>query len=66
MKPRTISLKRAAKGVTVWCADCLGAVENADDEGVAVCQCEKPRTSETSATLEAMLGASRRGRTVRG
>lgn len=62
-QPKPISLKAASRGLTVWCLYCLGAVENAGD-GVAECHCDRPQTSETQATLEAMLGASRRGRTV--
>ena len=59
-----ISLRAAAKGVTIWCAYCLGAVRN-QQEGQTRCACEQPKTSEASATLDAMLAASRRGRTVR-
>lgn len=65
MKPdKPISMRQAARGVTVRCLRCHGVVSGATSECVARCGCETPRANESTQALEAMLSASRRGRTV--
>lgn len=58
-----ISLEAASRGLPIFCQQCDGLVRGKSD--APACVCEAPALSESTAVLDAMLSASRKGRTVR-
>lgn len=59
-----ISLEAAAKDLPIFCQLCDGLVRG--KSSVPECVCEQPELSEARSVLDAMLSASRRGKTVTG
>lgn len=57
-----ISLEQAGKGLPIFCQQCGGLVRGGST--VPACACETPALNEARCVLDAMLSASRRGRTV--